>query len=446
MKGIVRTCAGGAVVVAGALASGAGAAEWTKLVDTSTPLPGAAGRTVYTLSAPSLSGDNAVFATEFAEFSGLWQGVFARIDGQLVKVFDDTTPYPGVAGTRLSDTVFTPTIDGGDVAFQAYATDPAIEGIFSWSNGQITKVVDTSTTIPGASVPFFTFGGPHVRDGKVVFAGVEEEGDASGIYTNAGTATFRPVVDFGAALPGGGGTFNGFPYLMASETLLPDGRAIFLARGKKDAEPGNFFGIFIGGGGGAGGVQTLVEERVTPIPSGSGGFNDLRLVVADDDASFAFEGLGAGGQRGIYASEDGVLRKVVDGNTPIPGGSGNFSWEHRNLVDTLLSYDDGGVLFEGFGANDYSGIFYAAPDGTVMKLIDGGDVLDGKAVASAFIDRGSLDGGRAGVWVQFEDGSEGIYITVVPEPTMAGAVLALAGAVCRHRRRRPSLTGQPCGR
>lgn len=430
-EGIRRIlCAAAAVVCAGG--TGVFGAEWTKLVDTATPLPGAAGRTAYTLSAPSLSGGNAVFAVEFKEFSGLWQGVFARIDGQLVRVVDDTIPFPG-ANTSFGDVLFTPTIDGGDVAFQMYGADPSAEGIFTWSNGQITKVVDTSTTMPGATVPFFTFGGPHIRNGKVVFAGVEEVGDASGIYTNAGTGTFRPVVDFGTPLPGGGGTFDGFPYLMASETLLADGRAIFLARGKRDAAPSSFFGIFVGGG--AGGVQTLVEEGVTTIPNGSGNFRDLRLVVADDDASFAFEGLGDAGQRGIYVSENGVIRKLIDTNTPIPGGSGNFSWEHRALVDSLFAYDDGSVLFEGFGANDYRGIFYAGPDGEIVKLVDINDVLDGKAVAEAFIDRGSLDGGRAGVWVQFEDGTEGIYITVVPEPAV-GVAVVLAGLTMPWRRLR----------
>jgi hypothetical protein len=431
MPYLARSCA--AAVVYGVMSSSSVTAlEWTKVVDTATPLRGAAGRTIYTLSAPSLSNGNAVFATEFSEFSGLWQGVFAHIDGQLVKVVDDTTPFPGAPGMNFSDVLFTPTIDGRDVAFQAFATDWANEGIFMWSNGQITTVTDTSMTVPGSPVKFFTFGGPHISNGRVVFAGVDEDDVMSGIYTNAGTATFRPVVDYSTPLPGGDGTFSGFPYLLASETMLNDGRAIFLAQGKRASDQATTWGVYVAG---PNGVRTLAQENVTPMPGGGGVFTEFDLAVADDDASFAVEGRGANGQRGIYVfDENGVVRTVMDTNTPIPGGSGNFNWEHRNLVNTLFSCDNGGVLFEGFGANDYEGIFYAGPVGRIIKLIDRNDVFDGKAVDRAFIDRASLDGGLAGIWVQFEDGTEGIYIAAVPEPATA-AVLAIAGALRLRRRR-----------
>ena len=148
---------------------------------------------------------------------------------------------------------------------------------------------------------------------KVVFSGVEEVADASGVYTNF-SGSLQPVADYGAPLPGGGGTFTGFPYLLRSETMLADGRTVFFAKTSKPAPSGSVFAIFASG---PDGLSTLVEEQTTPIPGGTGVFKDLRRVVADDDGSLAFEGLGDSGQRGLYTLRDGALRTVFDANTPI---------------------------------------------------------------------------------------------------------------------------------
>jgi hypothetical protein len=115
---------------------------------------------------------------------------------------------------------------------------------------------------------------------------------------------------------------------------------------------------------------------------------------------FTFGGLGDNGQCGIYVSENGVVRKVIDTNTPIPDRAENFNWEHRKLVETLFSYDDGGVLFEGW-REGYAGVFSARADGEIIKLIDVNDTFEGKAIANAYIDCASIAGNRAGVWVQF---------------------------------------------
>jgi hypothetical protein len=70
-------------------------------------------------------------------------------------------------------------------------------------------------------------------------------------------------------------------------------------------------------------VLSKVVDTNTPIPGGSGNFNYfLPMAISGDNV--AFEGEGSSGQHGIYLFNGTTLIKVADFSTPIPSGSGNF--------------------------------------------------------------------------------------------------------------------------
>ena len=68
----------------------------------------------------------------------------------------------------------------------------------------------------------------------------------------------------------------------------------------------------------------LVDTN-TPIPGGSGNFTGF-VVPSLDDGTGAFVGDGLSGQIGIYtATPGGPITRVVDRSVSIPGGVGNFT-------------------------------------------------------------------------------------------------------------------------
>lgn len=109
------------------------------------------------------------------------------------------------------------------------------------------------------------------------------------------------------------------------------------------------------GAGGQHGVYTVFGDALsvlvdlnTSIPGGAGDFTGF-VWPAISNQDVAFVGLGTGGQSGVYASVGGVLGVVADENTPIPGGSGNFV----TLGFSQPAMSDAGVAFYGSGSGQY---------------------------------------------------------------------------------------------
>src|SRR5688500_6813259 len=250
------------------LSSRAAAVEWFKVLDTQTPLPDAPRPTVR-FSGLALSGDNLAFAAELTPGAGYFHAVYARINGQFIKVMDDQMAPPG-RSENFHRTIYSPDIHGDTVTFQAYTPNETGDGIYTWQNGQLSAVADTSTLIPGTSVNFFDFNGPTIRNGRVAFAAYEDVGPAQGIYTDA-SGTLRAVADINTLFPSSSGTFTNFPFFLRSQHILADGRIIFLASGEPSGPGSGRWGVFESG---PSGIRTLAEEQVTPLPSGGGVFTN----------------------------------------------------------------------------------------------------------------------------------------------------------------------------
>ena len=79
---------------------------------------------------------------------------------------------------------------------------------------------------------------------------------------------------------------------------------------------------------------TKVVDTDTPIPGGTGTFVGLDVLPALSEGNVAFYGQ-ASSQEGIYAFIDGSLDVVADLSTPIPGGS---SWTRTTCpVPSIVS-------------------------------------------------------------------------------------------------------------
>ncbi len=91
--------------------------------------------------------------------------------------------------------------------------------------------------------------------------------------------------------------------------------------------------------------QLIADTAVTPIPGGVGEFSSFDApVVSGSAVAFSASGLG---QEGVYRWVDGVLVRVADQSTPVPGGHGSF-FMLANLGDTP-SIDGLNVAFHGIG-------------------------------------------------------------------------------------------------
>lgn len=118
------------------------------------------------------------------------------------------------------------------------------------------------------------------------------------------------------------------------------------------------------------GLRPLMPPN-TPVPGGTGVFNDIGTFWVDGD-DVAFVGHGTGGETGIYVASPEGVRKVVDVNTPIPHGVGSFtSFEYRYAYAQApaVTIENGRVAFQGRGADGQGGI-YLHEDGQLQRIAD----------------------------------------------------------------------------
>jgi hypothetical protein len=79
---------------------------------------------------------------------------------------------------------------------------------------------------------------------------------------------------------------------------------------------------------------------------------------------------------GIFSWRAGTLTRLVDTNTPVPGGTGTF--QPMSVSQLAYTANNGNVVFRGFDAANKSGLYYvSATGGPVVKIIAQGDTLPG---------------------------------------------------------------------
>jgi hypothetical protein len=218
----------------------------------------------------------------------------------------------------------------------------------------LRKVADQNTPIPGGSGNFTSFYFRLLVDGNnLVFASAPS--GQQGIYLFNGD-TLRVLADCNTEAPGSLGNFSGFEgWVMSGSNVA------FLG------SVGSGNGIYLFNGT----ALIKVADFNTPIPEGSGNFIHIN-APAISGSSVVFEGFGSSGQRGIYLFNGTTLRKVVDFNTSIPEGSGNFTWFESPGIS------EGKVVFHAQGSSGQQGI-YLSSGKTLSRITDRNTPIPGGA-------------------------------------------------------------------
>jgi hypothetical protein len=264
------------------------------------------------------------------------------------------------------------------------------------------KIVDTETTVPGGSERFLGFGAPSLDDGgHLVFCALAASG-GSGLYTNVG-GKLQVVADASVPIPGQETTFaHGFRSYGAS---IDDGNIAFYAFTQSTELGGGVYRW-------EGGVVSLVADGNTPIPGGTGTFNAIEDPFGfgpfshppADGANIAFRAAAdSPRQRGIYTFIDGSLDVVADLTTPVPSGTGPFTF-----LSAEITMQDGAVAFRGEGENRRRGI-YTNRRGELVKVVDTTDPIPGGTGVFTSVTYPWFDGGTILFAGDGSDGQQGIY-------------------------------------
>jgi hypothetical protein len=197
------------------------------------------------------------------------------------------------------------------------------------------------------------------------------------------------IFDTNTAIPGGTGNFTGFD----GYPSLNGDRVASLGGGVSDSS----YGVYTD----AGGALHAVADRGTPIPGGTGNFTFFDSPSLDGD-NIAFSAYNDDfSQQGVFTNAGGSLHVVADRNTPIPGGTGNFT-----SLDGV-SLDAGSVAFRGFGSGSQRGI-YTDAGGTLHAVANTSTPNPSGTGNFTSFGNPSLDGGNV-AFRGLGGGSQGIY-------------------------------------
>ncbi len=394
------------------IGASASAQTWSfaRIADTSTTVPGS-GATFQAFNIPAIDAGTVAFAG-FNTIAGT-AGVYTGSGGPLSVIADRNTPGPGGPNFIgfFQGSPYSPSVDNGDVAF--LAGNGVQGGIMLRQGTTILPVATNITPVPnGGGATFFSLGQPTLDAGRVVFAGFTAGAAQGGVYSWT-SGSLAIIADKSTLIPAGSGTFTGF-----GDASLDEGQVAFAGSGA-----GAQRGVYLAGPGGT--IERLYDTT-TVVPGGNGGTFATMAQVVLDAGRVAFYANGAG-QEGVYSDLGGGLHAVADHNMAVPGHPGSFFGGFG-----FASIDDGAVAFTGVFAGANRGVF-SPHGGALGKVLAWGDTLDGKIVMDTLIGMQSLSGDSLALYVEFTDGSRGIYMATIPAP--GTLVLVLVPFLCSRRRR-----------
>lgn len=185
----------------------------------------------------AISGDNIIFK---GGTSSSPQGIYAgRVGAEGgVPVANWQTPWPSNPSINLQ--VFTggPSVNGDNVVFAVRGTPTTANGIFTATIGSpgVSVIADSTTQVPGQSVTFdpdlaglVDAGSPSISGDNVAFSGNWTGG--AGIYTGTvGVRGATRIVDTTTPVPGGTGNFRlfGYPVVSGNNIAFSAGAGIYM--------------------------------------------------------------------------------------------------------------------------------------------------------------------------------------------------------------------------
>jgi hypothetical protein len=398
-----------------------------KVADTSTAVPNGTGNFVTFSNMVSVDAQGRV---GFVENNGPTNnGVYFWDSGTLTRVADLNTAIPSGTGNFTGFSFFGNDMADGRLIFRGNgSSSQAGLYLFDASGSTLTKIADTSTSIPGGTGNFTSFGTGFISGSNYATIASGSSGQ-QGIYVTDGS-TVTKIADKNSTVPDIGGTYSW------SSQLGFDGSSLsFWANISGGSQPGNIIGGYNGSS-----LVTLVTTGTT-APGFGTNFTSFGAAPDLEGATVYFSGSVSGGSGLFSIGLDGTgLTSLVTTDTTAPG-HGNFTAFSQPTVEN-------GVLYFQASYSGGQGIYYY--DGLALsKIIDTDDMLDGKGLSSLSLFPTGVEGSYLAFRANFSDSSIGIFTTqlaAIPEPTTTSQLLAgmaVFGFVNGLRRRKPALHARP---
>lgn len=368
---------------------------FTKVADTSTPIPNQSGNFETFSNMLSVNEDGEVAFSEDNFNAPSNDGIHFWSSGVISRIADVDTAIPGGTGNFTSFSFFGNGIEGTTVAFRGSGSGGQA-GVYAFVGGNLVKIADTTTAIPNGTGNFTEFTTAYVDGGNLAFIAAGTS-DQEGIYLASG-ATLTRIADKTTPVPGIGGT-----YQWSSQLGFDGGNLSFWANVTGGTAPGNIIGAFTTGSG----LSTLVSTATT-APGAGTPFTGLVSPADLSGTTVAFGGLFAGGS-GIYTIDlaGGAITPVATTATPVPFGSGRFT----SFSPPSIGGDE--IAFIGSFTGG-SGL-YLRQNGRLRSVITTNDTLEGKDITALAISENALTGGFLAFRAIFAGGTQGIYLVTTSE-------------------------------
>lgn len=184
----------------------------------------------------------------------------------------------------------------------------------------------------------------------------------------------------------------------------------------------------------------VAADRSTPIPGGTGPFTSFPAAPSLSGDEAAFLGFGSEGQQGIYVRKRSAgISRIVDFNTPIPNGTGNFTSlgnDRGNIIvggtpiggDRGISIVGGNVLFQGRGSGAQEGIYlapHATPTAPIRIADTSAAIPGGFGNFTGFPQNAFFDGNEVAFVGNGLSGQQGIYKVAAISPPQIGSPLRI---------------------
>jgi len=384
-----------------------------------------------------IDGDTVVFTASLAsESESIWTWRY----GVFTKLVSTSTPVPGGSGTfsKFDLTPFAqpPVLRNGTVLFRALDANGA-PGFYTVpeAGGPVSLIVDTSSGIPGNPDTFDTIDDDQFgTDGvSVAFSGGNAADNVAGVFEVAADG-FGGIATLAISSDAVNSDACGFP---VNEYLLPAieaGHVVLYGQTILDPSTG-FNALYPDVVDGVAtpcnqppfpGPHPNLVNSDQPLPGDTSGTSHLRLsapLISGDTILFvARNGDSFGGLYsvpfGTPSQGGGPITAIVDSSTALPGGVAPFEITQDALTFTI----DGEEIFFGVG---FRGVFRSY-HGAITPVLVAGGTLDGRTVSEVTLgdvnnffseeahpNTASADE-RVMLWVSFEDGGNAFYLASEP--------------------------------
>ncbi len=292
---------------------------------------------------------------------------FDRTTSTLSTIADPTNSslkaFSNLAINNNNKVAFTATLKSGE------------KGIFTGADPVADKVIATGDSLAGSTVTNLSFLRSGLNNNNQIAFSVQLADGTQGIFrAEPVTQTPSPqpgpsvedafalskIVDTLTPIPGGVGNFTYF------NSVLIDGDNVIF-NGSSYTSTLSEQGIYKS----SGGILSTIADKNTPIPDGSGTFTSFSLDSIDD-GNVLFRGSGTNLQ-GIYIKRgETPLSVVVDSNTPIPGGTSNFSSSSfsKGVQDQNNVAFQAITTFTGVNSNNPQAGIYINRDSSLLLVAD----------------------------------------------------------------------------